>query len=114
MHKTEKDAVDLYMDVIGQNVRRLRGETSQVEFAKKVHVSHTTLHRIESRKNFQIQSLLSIAVSCGVYPYEFCLTEEERVKLHLRTDVLVESFKEVIKKEIIAELLNKIDLRSRT
>jgi hypothetical protein len=39
-----------------------------------------------------------------VFPYELCLTEEERNRLHLRTDVLVESFKEAIKNEIIAEL----------
>jgi len=104
MRNGTKNGVALYMNVISQNVRELRGTMSQAEFAKKVGISPATIHRIESRKNFQVISLLRIAISFGRYPYEFCLTDEERTKLHLRTDVLVESFKEIIKKEIIAEL----------
>jgi DNA-binding XRE family transcriptional regulator len=99
-----RNGVSSYMSVIAQNVRKLRGSMSQTEFAKKVAVSPATIHRIESRKNYQIESLLRIAFSCGLFPYEMCLTDDERIKLQLRTDVLVESFKEIVKKEILAEL----------
>jgi len=103
--KNDKKAAYLhYTTVISRNIRKLRGEMTQAEFAKKTGVSAATVHRMESRKNFQAFSLLKIAIAAGVFPYELCLTEEERQRLHLRTDVLVESFKEVIKKEIIAEL----------
>jgi transcriptional regulator with XRE-family HTH domain len=104
MKKNKKTEYLNYTNVISQNIRKLRGEMTQAEFAKKAGVSPATIHRIESRKNFQAFSLLKIAIAFGVFPYELCLTEEERNRLHLRTDVLVESFKEVIKKEIIAEL----------
>lgn len=104
MKKNKKAEYLHYTTVIASNIRKLRGDMTQVEFAKKAGVSAATVHRIESRKNFQAFSLLKIAVAFGVFPYEMCLTDEERNRLHLRTDVLVESFKEVIKKEIIAEL----------
>jgi DNA-binding XRE family transcriptional regulator len=104
MEKGTKEAVVLYMNVISQNLRKLRGTMSQADFAKKVGVSRTTVHRIESRRNFKVDSLLQIAFSFGLAPYELCLTEEERQKLRLRSEVLVESFKEDLKKDIIAEL----------
>jgi transcriptional regulator with XRE-family HTH domain len=104
MKKNSKTELLRYSIVISKNVRKLRGDMTQAEFAKKAGVSAATVHRIESRKNFQAFSLLKIAVAFGAFPYEMCLTDEERQRLHLRTDVLVESFKEVIKKEIIAEL----------
>jgi transcriptional regulator with XRE-family HTH domain len=104
MKKNSKSELANYRNVISQNIRKIRGNMSQTEFAKKAGVSAATIHRIESRKNFQADSLLRIAIAFGVFPYELCLTDEERNRLHLRTDVLVESFKEVIKKEIIAEL----------
>lgn len=104
MKKNSKSELAHYRDVISQNIRKLRGSISQTEFSRKAGVSTATVHRIESRKNFQADSLLRIAIAYGVFPYELCLTEEERNRLHLRTDVLVESFKEVIKKEIIAEM----------
>ena len=104
MKKNREAELTKYRTVISRNVRKVRGEMSQAEFAKKAGISTATVHRIESCKNFQADSLLRIAVTFGVFPYELCLTDEERQRLHLRTDVLVESFKEVIKKEIIAEL----------
>ena len=104
MEKGKKHFIVYYMNIISKNVRKLRGTMSQVEFAKKVGISRTTVHRIESRKNFQVESLLKIADSFGLYPYDLCLSGEEKKQLISRTDVLVESFKEVIKKEIIEEL----------
>ena len=104
MRKSKEAELSKYRDVISMNVRKIRGSMSQAEFAKKAGISTATVHRIESYRNFQADSLLRIAIAFGVFPYELCLTEEERQRLHLRTDVLVESFKEVIKKEIIAEL----------
>ncbi len=104
MKKNKKSELAHYRNVISENVRKVRGTMSQTEFAKRAGVATATIHRIESRKNFQADSLLRIAVSFGVFPYELCLTEEERRQLLLRTDVLVDSFKEIIKKEILAEL----------
>jgi DNA-binding XRE family transcriptional regulator len=94
--------------IISQNVRELRGMMSEDDFAKKVGVSRTTIHRIESRKNFNLESLLRIALTFGLYPYELCLTEEERQRLEFRTDVLMDSIKEIIKKEIFPELKKDI------
>ena len=104
MKKPKKAEVDRYRRVISQNVRRIRGEMGQTEFARKAGISVATVHRIESCKNFQADSLLRIALAFSVLPYELCLTEEDRKKLLLRTDVLVESFKEIVKREVIQEL----------
>jgi len=104
MTNKSKSELARYRRVISDNVRKIRGGMKLEEFAKKAGVSASTVHRIESCKNFQADSLLRIAVAFGVFPHELCLTEEERKRLHLRTDVLVESFKEVIKNEILAEL----------
>ncbi len=102
----QKNYVELsyYRKVISDNVRKIRAGMNLNEFARKAGVSTSTVHRIESCKNFQADSLLRIAIAFDVFPHELCLTEEERRRLHLRTDVLVESFKESIKKEILAEL----------
>jgi transcriptional regulator with XRE-family HTH domain len=104
MSKKNQSELAYYLRVISDNVRKIRGGMKLDEFAKKAGVSTSTIHRIESCKNFQADSLLRIAIAFGVFPYELCLTEEERKRLHLRTDVLVESFKEIIKNEILAEL----------
>jgi len=104
MEKGKKHFIVYYMNIISQNVRKVRGTMSQADFAKKVGVSRTTVHRIESRKNFQVESLLKIADSFGLYPYDLCLSDEEKKRLISSTDVLVESFKDVIKREIIEEL----------
>ncbi len=108
IEKSIKQAIAIYMDVISRNVRKLRGDLSQAEFAKKVGVSRTTIHRLESRKNFNLESLLRIALTFGLYPHELCLTEEERHRFEFRTEVLVDSFKDVIKKEIFVELKKEI------
>jgi transcriptional regulator with XRE-family HTH domain len=104
MNQRTKSELAHYRRVISDNVRKIRGGLTREEFAGKAGLSASTVHRIESCKNFQADSLLRIAVAFGIFPYELCLTDEERKRLHLRTDVLVESFKEVIKNEIIAEL----------
>ncbi len=102
-HRTKAE-LDRYRRVISDNVRKIRGGMKQGDFAKRAGISTSTVHRIESCKNFQADSLLRIAIAFGIFPYELCLTEEERKNVHLRTDVLVESFKEIIKNEILAEL----------
>jgi transcriptional regulator with XRE-family HTH domain len=106
---THRDNAELsyYRRVISDNVRKIRAGMNLDEFAKKAGVSTSTIHRIESCKNFQADSLLRIAIAFGVFPHELCLTEEERKRQHPQTDVLVESLKEVIKKEILAELNKK-------
>jgi len=108
VEKNIKQNIAIYVDIISRNVRKLRGELSQVEFAKKVGVSRTTIHRIESRENFGLQCLLRIALTFGLYPHELCLTDEERQRLQFRTDVLMDSFKETIKKDIFAELKKEV------
>jgi DNA-binding XRE family transcriptional regulator len=104
MEKCLKQEILVYLSLISKNIRKLRGDMTQAEFAGKVGVSRTTIHRIESRKNFNLESLLRIAITFGLYPYELCLTDEERNRLQFRNDVLLESFKEAIKKDIIANL----------
>ncbi len=104
MPQRAKAELDRYRRVISDNVRNIRGGMTQGEFANKAGISTSTVHRIENRKNFQADSLLRIAIAFGVFPYELCLTEDDRKRLHLRTDVLVDSFKEIIKNEILAEL----------
>ncbi|MEN6559495.1 MAG: helix-turn-helix transcriptional regulator [Acidobacteriota bacterium] len=95
---------EAYLKVISQNVRRLRGAMSQAEFAQKAGISSSTVHRIESRKNFNVDSLLKIAVACGLYPYEICMSEGDRRRIQTDPGVLMGSLRESLKKEILAEL----------
>jgi len=104
MEKGKGRYIAHYLNVISQNIRKLRGTMSQADFAKKVGISRATVHRIESRRNFQVESFLKIADSFGLLPYDLCLNEGERSRVVSGTSGLVESFKETIKKEIIAEL----------
>jgi DNA-binding XRE family transcriptional regulator len=104
MEKGKKQYVSHYLIIISQNVRKLRGMMSQDDFAKKVGISRATVHRIESCKNFQVESLLKIADSFGLLPYDLCLNDDDKKRILGSTEVLVESFKEIIKRDIIAEL----------
>ena len=93
-----------YMNVISQNVRQLRGPMSQAEFANRVRLSRTSVHRIESRNNFQVTSLLKIAHFFGIFPYDLCLSKDEKKKMNLSLDAMVESIKEAIIKVKIEEI----------
>jgi len=104
MEKGKKQSAADWLNIISQNIRKLRGSTNQADFAKKVGVSRATVHRIESRKNFRIESFLKFADSFGLLPYDLYLTDEEKSRALSGANVLEESFKEIIKKEIIAEL----------
>lgn len=104
MEKGKKLFIAHYMNVISNNVKKLRGNMSQDEFASKVGISRTTVHRIESRKNFQVESLLKIADSFGLYPHDLCLSEDDKKKIIFSLDAMVEGIKEAIKKEILDEI----------
>lgn len=100
----DSEFVKHYAGIIAINVRRLRGAMTQEEFAKKVGVSRTTIIRMESRKNFEIRSLLKIAEALGIYPFNLCMTEDERKRIE--DDVNVE--REKLKAEIIREVLKEL------
>ena len=59
---------------IGENVRRLRGEMSLRDFAKKCDISHTTIDNIEKGYDqrtgkpaqVKVATLQKIAIACGV------------------------------------------------
>jgi DNA-binding XRE family transcriptional regulator len=104
MDKGKKLFVAHYMNVISNNVKKLRGDLNQEDFAKKVGISRTTVHRIESRRNFQIESLLKIADSFGLYPHDLCLSDDDKKKIVFSLDAMVETIKETIKNEILEEI----------
>ncbi len=104
MEKGKKQSIANRLNIISQNIRKLRGSMSQADFGKKVGISRATVCRIESRKNFQVESLLWIADSFGLLPYDLCLTDGEKSLALSGTNIAEESFREIIKKEIIAEL----------
>ena len=108
MAPVKKEALSSYLNIISQNVRKLRGTLNQADFATLVGVSRTSIHRIESRMNFKVDSLLRIALSCGIPPHELCMTEEERQKLQIRTELLVDSLKEVIKDVLMKDVIEKL------
>lgn len=108
MDPIKKDTLSLYMNIISRNVRKLRGILTQADFAKKVGVSRTSIHRIESRMNFKVDSLLRIALACGIPPHELCMTEEERQRLQFRTDILIASLKEVLKDVLKNDVIEKL------
>lgn len=96
----DSEFVKHYVDIIAVNVRRIRGAMTQEDFAKKVGVSRTTIIRIESRKNFEIRSLLKIAEAFKLYPFGLCMTDEERA----RVQEDVRTIRDELKAEIITEV----------
>jgi len=104
MAKVKNSELAHYRKVISHNVRRIRGEMGLTAFAKKAGISTSTVHRIESCRSFNADSLLRIALAFGVHPYELCISDEERNRPALGLDVLADSFKELIKKELLEEL----------
>ena len=94
--------------VVSQNVRRLRGSLSQADFAKMVGISRATVHRIESLRNFEVVNLFKIADALKLRRYDLVLTDDERALLQGCIDAPIGSFKEVLKKEIVAELKKEL------
>lgn len=108
---TDKDYSDLVrarLNVIAINIKRLRGKMSQQEFAKKVGVSRTTISRIENAQNFEVVSLLMIAEEYGLQPYSLCMTEEQKVQLTERVNLLREELYNEMKKNLKEELAEEI------
>jgi len=104
MAKVKSSELGRYRKTISRNVRRIRGEMGLNEFALKAGLSISTVHRIESCRSFNADSLLRIALAFGVRPYELCLSDDERNRHALGLDALADAFKELIKKEIVEEL----------
>lgn len=104
----DSEFVRHYSGIISTNVRRLRGAMTQEEFAKKTGVSRTTIIRIEARKNFEIRSLLKIAEAFKLYPFDLCMTDEERDRIQGE----VRAMRESLKQEIIRDVMREIKKQS--
>ena len=100
---TASPYVSRYLAIIRKNIQGLRGDMNQQQFADKVGVSRTTIQRIESGKNFEITSLLKIAEALNIFPFDLCLTEEQRRKLKEEVQV----YRQTLKDEIIEEIERK-------
>ena len=100
----DSEFVRHYIDLIAVNIRRLRGAMSQEEFAKKVGVARTTVSRMEGRRNFEIRSLIKIAEAFGLYPFDLCMTEEERARVRADVERKEKEIEERVTRNVLAKL----------
>lgn len=98
MRKEIKDPrLKEFLNMVGQNVRRLRGTMEQIELAKLAKVSRSTVQAAEKGKPISISNLYKIAMVLKIHPARLC-TEE-------MTD---EGFRDNLKtmmREILGEIL---------
>jgi len=104
----ESSFVENHMDLIRKNVRGLRGDMTQKEFAAKVGVSRTTVQRMEDGKNFEIISLFKIAEALHMHPYELCIDEKEKQNIQGQIRAYRDILKQELKDEILRELRKDI------
>ena len=88
--------VENHMALIRKNMRSLRGDMTQKDFAAKVGVLRTTIQRIEDGKNFEIISLFKIAEALHMHPYELCIDEKKRQEIQGQ----VQAYRDILKQEL--------------
>ena len=82
--------IPTYLEVIGSNIRRLRGSMKQQELADKAGVSRSTLSSIENGKSIELDNLLKIAKALGIEPANLFLSEDERQEVSYKLKLLLE------------------------
>ena len=79
-----------WFSIIGQNVIRLRGGTSQVNLAEKAKVARSSIRAIEEGRSINFQNLIKIANALGVSPADLFITDLERGEISYKTKLLMD------------------------
>jgi len=81
-----------YLEVIANNIKRLRGRMSQKDLAKKAGIGKSTVNAIEQGRPISLEKLLKIAETLGVHPGDLLLSEEDKTEATYRFKKLMEKF----------------------
>jgi len=87
----KKESIN-YLDVIADNIKRLRGRMSQKELAKKAGIGKSTVNAIEQGRAISLEKLLKIAAALNVHPGDLFLSEEDKTEATYRFKKLMEKF----------------------
>jgi len=89
--KENKDT--LFLRIVGENVRRLRGKMSQAELAKKAGVSRSTVQKAEKGISIEFDNILRIALALEVHPTDLFLTDDNRKEITYKTKLIMDKLK---------------------
>ena len=78
LEKESKNYITRHLGVIAENVRRLRGKMTQVQFAQTAGISNSTLQKIEAGKSVELDNLLRVAKALNINPADLFLSDEDR------------------------------------
>jgi len=83
----------LFLRIVGDNVRRLRGKMSQSELAKKAGVSRSTVQKAEKGISIEFDHILQIARALKVHPTDLFLTDDDRKEITYKTKLIMDRLK---------------------
>jgi len=87
----KKESVN-YLEVIADNIKRLRGRMSQRELAKKAKIGKSTVSAIEQGRAIAIEKLLKIVEALDVHPSDLFISEKDRSEVTHKFKLLMDKF----------------------
>ena len=88
-----------YLDVLAENIKRLRGRITQKELARKAGVGKSTVNAIEQGRAISLEKLLKIAKALDVHPSDLFISEEDRREVSYKHKLLIDKFTESLEKK---------------
>lgn len=84
------------LKVIGQNIRRKRGEMTQKKLEGKSGVSRSTIQKIEKGVSIELDNLLMIAKALDMTPADLYLTETDRQIFNYKIKMIVDKLADML------------------
>ena len=88
-----------YLDVLAENIKRLRGRITQKELAKKAGVGKSTVNAIEQGRAISLEKLIKIANALKVHPSDLFISEKDRIEISYKHKLLIDKFTESLEKK---------------
>ena len=88
-----------YLDVLAENIKRLRGRLTQKELAKKAGIGKSTVNAIEQGRAISLEKLLKIAKALDVHPSDLFISEKDRKEIGYKHKLLIDKFTESLEKK---------------
>jgi len=88
-----------YLDVLAENIKRLRGRITQKGLAKKAGIGKSTVNAIEQGRAISLEKLIKIAKALKVHPSDLFISEKDRKEISYKHKLLIDRFTESLEKK---------------
>ena len=93
---SKEERLKFLLEAVGKNINRLRGRTSEEDFARIAKIARSTLRRIEGGNSISLETLLKIAEALNVDPADLFITDEQRKEITRLHIILFEKLRETL------------------